>query len=405
MRILVYGGSFNPPHIGHVRSVRAAAASLRPDRIFLVPTALPPHKMLDLHSPPADERLYMTRLAFGEVPGAEILDIELKRRGASYTAHTITELKRDWPDAELIFLMGTDMLLSFSSWYHPEIIADCASLAVFSRQRGRDAEIKSTAESLHRRYGAPVYIIDGDPVDISSSELRALLPERGGSDMIPPDVYARIVQKRLYNAKPSFEWLRGQVYARLKPKRVAHVKGVEEEAVRLAERWDARVDDAREAAICHDITKNLDKTEQLRLCVKYAIMTNMTETAGEKLLHAKTGAALAADLFGLSAEVALAIRFHTTGRPGMTTLEMITYLADYIEPGREGFEGLEELRRTSYQDLDQAMELAMRMSLHEVRGKGYPAHSDTVDGQRWYLNCLRRRGLSPAHADGIPDEI
>jgi nicotinate-nucleotide adenylyltransferase len=125
----------------------------------------------------------------------------------------------------------------------------------------------------------------------------------------------------------------------------------------------------------------------------------------EKLLHAKTGAALAADLFGLSEDVALAIRFHTTGRPGMSRLEMITYLADYIEPGRNGFDGLPELRRACYEDLDLAMELGMRMSLHEVRGKGYPAHINTVEGQRWYLNNLRRKGLEPVRAAGIPDRV
>lgn len=132
-------------------------------------------------------------------------------------------------------------------------------------------------------------------------------------------------------------------------------------------------------------------------------MTDEYEAVSEKLLHAKTGAAFAKELYGLTDDVALAIRFHTTGRPGMTLLEMITYLADYIEPGREGFEGLRELRRASYEDLDLAMELGMRMSLHEVRGKGYPAHANTVEGQRWYLNNLRRKGLTPVHAEGIPD--
>lgn len=405
MRILVYGGTFNPPHCGHVRSAQAVSAALRPDKILLIPAAIPPHKPLAAESPSAEERLSMTELAAAAIPGAEVSDMELRREGASYTSDTLRALKARYPDDELVFLVGTDMLLSLPNWHEPEIICALSAIAVFARENGQAEEVEAAAERLRRDYGATVYVIPGEPVEISSTELRAALPERGGRELLPDAVYAYIIQKRLYGAKPEFAWLRGRAEKYLKPKRVAHVRGVEQEAVKLARRWDADEGDAAEAAICHDITKALERGEQLRLCEKYAIMTDELEKASEKLLHAKTGAAFAADRFGLSDDVALAIRFHTTGRPGMTKLEMITYLADYIEPGRNGFDGLEELRRSAYEDLDLAMELGMRMSLDEVRGKGYPAHFNTVEGQRWYLNNLRRRGLEPVHAAGIPDTI
>lgn len=405
MRILVYGGTFNPPHNGHVRAAQAVSAALRPDRLLLIPAAIPPHKPLAAESPSAQERLTMTELAAAAIPGAEVSDRELRREGTSYTSDTLRELKARYPDEELVFLVGTDMLLSLPTWHEPEVICALASIAVFARENGRSEEIGAAAERLRRDYGAAVYVIPGEPVEISSTELRAALPERGGCELMPDAVYAHIIQKRLYGAKPAFAWLRGKAEKYLKPKRVAHVRGVEQEAVKLARRWGADEGDAAEAAICHDITKALERGEQLRLCEKYAIMTDELEKTSEKLLHAKTGAAFAADQFGLSDDVALAIRFHTTGRPGMAKLEMITYLADYIEPGRNGFDGLEELRRAAYEDLDLAMELGMRMSLDEVRGKGYAAHSNTVEGQRWYLNNLRRRGLAPVHAAGIPDTI
>ncbi len=405
MRILIFGGSFNPPHLGHIRSVQTAAAALGPEKIFLIPASVPPHKELDPDSPSAAERLRMTALAAAMIPGAEALDIELRREGKSYTADTVCELKARYPDDELIFLLGTDMLITFPTWHEPETIAANASIAVFSREKGRQAEIERAADILRDRYGATVYVIPGEPVEASSTAIRALLRARGGAELLPGEVYAHIIQKRLYGAKPDFEWLRREAYAYLAPKRVAHVRGVEQEALRLAERWGADPGEAAEAAICHDITKRLDHDEQLRLCEKYAIMTDELERASEKLLHAKTGAALASALFGLSTDTAIAIRFHTTGRPGMTTLEMITYLADYIEPGREGFAGLKELRKACYEDLDRAMELALRMSLDEVRGKGSPAHINSVSGHAWYLNNLRRRGLAPVRAEGIPDTV
>lgn len=405
MRILVYGGTFNPPHRGHVHAVEAARRALEAERVFLVPASIPPHKPLAEGSPDAAERLRMTELAAAEIPGAEVLALELRREGVSYTSDTLRELKASFPEDELTFLVGTDMLLSLPAWHEPETICRLASIAVLARENGRESDLEAAAERLRGDFGATVHVIPGEPVEVSSSELRELLPKREGRELLPEKVYAYIIRRRLYGANPELAWLRERAYAYLKPKRVPHVVGVEQEAVRLAKRWDVSEDAAAEAAICHDITKKLEREEQLRLCGKYAIMTDEFERAGEKLLHAKTGAALAADLFGLSDEVSLAIRFHTTGRPGMSRLEMITYLADYIEPGRSGFDGLQELRRAAYEDLDLAMELGMRMSLEEVRGKGYPAHKNTVEGQRWYLNDLLRRGLTPVHADGIPDTV
>lgn len=405
MRILIYGGSFDPPHNGHVHAARTAMAALSPDKVFFIPAALPPHKTLAAGSPPPEERLFMTALAAGELPGAEALGVELRRGGKSYTSQTLRDLKARYPADELVFLVGTDMFLSLDRWHEPEVILSLASIALFARETDREPEIAAQTAALTERFGGTIYRIPGAPLEISSTQARALLPERGGCGLVPAAVYAHIIRKRLYGAKPDFDWLRRQAYAYLKPKRAAHVRGTEEEAVGLARRWGLSEEDAAEAAICHDITKKLERDEQLRLCDKYGIITDEYERASEKLLHAKTGAVFAADLFGLSPAVTEAIRWHTTGRPGMTALEQIIYLADYIEPGREGFDGLSELRRAAYEDLDGAMELGMRMSLHEVRAKGYPAHIDTVKGREWFLAAVRRKGKAPVHADGIPDEL
>lgn len=96
----------------------------------------------------------------------------------------------------------------------------------------------------------------------------------------------------------------------------------------------------------------------MNLCRKYAIICDTAETENPKLLHAKTGAALARDLFGVSDEIYEAIRWHTTGKPDMRTLEKIIYLADYIEPTRD-FPGLDRLRELAYEDLDKAMALGL----------------------------------------------
>jgi nicotinate-nucleotide adenylyltransferase len=334
-----------------------------------------------------------------------VLDLELKREGKSYTSDTLLSLREQFPDDELIFLVGTDMFLSLLTWHEPETILACAGIAVFAREDDRAEEIAAMARKLRTEYGAGVYVIPGEPYEVSSTEIRTLLPQREGRELLPALVYSYIIQKRLYGAKPELAWLRSRADSYLKPKRIPHVRGVEETAVKLASLWGADPGDAAEAAICHDITKYVDHDEQLRLCEKYAIMTDELERGSEKLLHARTGAAFARELFGLSDAVTGAIRWHTTGRPEMTTLEKITYLADYIEPNRYGFAGLEELRTTCFEDLDQAMELATRMSIDEVAGKGLPCHENTVACHAYYRQRLRDRGLAPVHADGIPEEV
>ena len=83
MRIAIYGGSFNPPHVGHVEAARSVYAELKPDRFLIIPTNIPPHKELEENSPSPEERLEYCRLAFGEIPGAEISDMEIRREGRS----------------------------------------------------------------------------------------------------------------------------------------------------------------------------------------------------------------------------------------------------------------------------------------------------------------------------------
>ena len=116
---------------------------------------------------------------------------------------------------------------------------------------------------------------------------------------------------------------------------------------------------------------------------KYGIINDTVETANTKLLHAKTGAAVARVRFGVPPEIENAIRWHTTGKPDMTTLEKVLYMADYIEPARD-FDGVDELRRLAYIDLDAAMVLGLQMSLEDLRAGGITPHENTVQALNWY---------------------
>ena len=383
MKIAVFGGSFNPPHKGHLNSALTAAKQLHPDKFFVIPDYLPPHKEMAEGSPTPQQRLELCRLNFAAVPHAEVSNMEITRGGKSYTADTLRELYARYPGAEIILLVGTDMLLTLDQWHDAEYILKNCTVAPFQRAPEDLRAIEVKAAALHAAFGTKVEIIQSTPFTASSTEIRAALTKRGGRELMTDAVYGYIIRNRLYGAKVNFDWLREKSYAMLKPKRIPHVRGCEEEAVRLAKRWGADPEQAAEAAILHDCTKKENGESQLALCCKYGITADIVERGSEKLLHAKTGAAIAEKEFGADAEVVSAIRWHTTGRANMSLLEKIIYMADYIEPNRD-FPGVEKLRALAYEDLDKAMRLGFEMSLEDIRSYGIEPHTATMQALAYY---------------------
>ncbi|HIR85749.1 MAG TPA: nicotinate (nicotinamide) nucleotide adenylyltransferase, partial [Candidatus Limivicinus faecipullorum] len=354
MKTAIYGGSFNPPHLGHVRAAAAVMEKLGPDRLLIIPTNIPPHKEMAQGSPSPEQRMELCRLAFGDIPGAELSDMEIKREGRSYSADTVGSLREMYPQDELYLVMGSDMFLSFCQWYKFQYLLDNCVLTVLSREEDDREELESFKAELEEKYSAKVLLLSHEPLPMCSEEVRERLRLGLGSEMLPEAVYAEIIRRRYYEAEPELTWLRRQVIPLLSSQRIAHTAGCEHEAVQLAKLWGEDPEKAAVAGILHDSTKNLSYDEQLILCDKYGIILDNAQRENPKLLHAITGAALAKDRFGVSEEISQAIRWHTTGKPDMNTLEKIIYLADYIEPTRD-FEGVERLRELAYEDLDAAL--------------------------------------------------
>lgn len=382
MAVAIYGGSFNPPHIGHVHVANAVWANFDPWRFIIMPAGIPPHKEMDTCGVTNEQRMEMCRLAFGEGDGLVVSDMEMKRGGKSYTSDTVRDVMALYPGEEILLVMGTDMFLTLDTWHEAEEILRSVHVVVVRRDEDKMA-IRKKALEYAKLYHTRTTIIAQKPVPAASSDVRELLPERKGREALPDKVYGYIIKGRLYGSKPDWEWLRQQAYAMLKPKRIAHVRGCEEEAVRLALRWGADIEEAAEAAILHDITKKLNLREQLILCDKYGIIPDTLEAASEKLLHSKTGAAIAGERFGASDGVYEAIKWHTTGKADMSLLDKIIYMADYIEPNRD-FEDVDTLRELAYTDLDAAMVLGFEMSLADLARYGVPPHPNTLEALDWY---------------------
>ena len=393
MKIGVYGGTFNPPHLGHLTAARAVFELLGLDLLLLIPAGLPPHKELPAGSPTPEQRLEMTRLA-GEQLGlgdkVRTLDIELERDGRSFTSDTLAQLKAQYPDSELWLLMGTDMFLTLQAWHEPEKILSLAGIAAFGRTEEDTEELFSAQrEYLYKTYPqARIFTLTiPGVIDVSSTELREKLAKGEGGNLLAPAVYGYILREGLYNTGADLKRLpisrlRPVALSYLKHKRIPHVLGTEQEAIRLAERYGADVEKARVAALLHDCTKKLDMPAQLALCGQYGIALDELEQKALKLLHSKTGAAIARDVFGVDDEIYSAIWYHTTGHADMTKLEKIIYLADYIEPSRV-FPGVDTLRKVCYEDLDKGLLLGLEMTIEEMTAMGNPVHRATVEARDW----------------------
>lgn len=373
-RIGIYGGAFNPPHIGHVRAAFSAVETLELTKLLMIPSCISPHKKLPENSPNAAQRLEMLQIAIGQDGGIEVSDLELRRGGVSYTYETVAEVSRQYPNAERVLFMGTDMFLSFLTWREPERILQDASLAVFYRGDPNElAEVAAQKQALEAM-GAKVYLVENPVTEISSTDLRRMLVFGCAESVLPRGVGAYIRANGFYGTARDYrglsvEELEQVVVSLLKPNRVAHVLGCRDTAMELARLWGADETAAARAGLLHDVTKALDGQHQLTLCNAYGIILDNFSAENPKTLHALTGSLVAQRIFGESEAVVSAIRSHTTGKANMNTLEKIIYVADYMEPNRD-FPGVEKLRGLACTDLDEALKLGLNMTLDMLKRQG-----------------------------------
>ena len=386
-RIGIYGGTFNPPHIGHISAALQAVDALRLDRLLLIPDRIAPHKALPDGSATPEQRLQMVKLAAKDHPKLEVSDMELQREGTSYTYLTVLELKEKYPDAELVLLMGTDMFLSFDKWKNPDIILQNATIGVLYRgEKGEKAAIEAEKQAMETG-GAKIELVQNDVVMISSTDLRRMLIFRCADDFLPDGVNAFIQMNNLYRTGVNYrhmpiDKLETAVKGLLKENRVAHVLGCRDTAVELAKRWGADETDAARAALLHDITKALDGPLQLTLCKEYGILLGAFSKQNPKTLHALTGSLVAQRIFGENDAVVSAIRHHTTGKADMNLLQKIIYVADYMEPNRD-FPGVEKLRQLAFTDIDAALRLGLEMTINMLKEQGREISPESMDALMW----------------------
>lgn len=174
-RLLIFGGTFDPPHNGHMALLQNAAARVKPDKILVLPDYMPPHKAKATCS--AEERLAMCQ-CFAQADSRVVVDDrELRRGGKSYTVDTVRELRKTYRDWHFYFVLGSDMLLSFETWREWQTLLKEMTLVCQSRQQGLDEAIRKKISFL-REYGGHVIFCDAPPIEISSTFLRERIKKK-----------------------------------------------------------------------------------------------------------------------------------------------------------------------------------------------------------------------------------
>lgn len=199
-RIGIYGGTFSPPHNGHLRAAQAFMEQMWLDFLFVIPAAIPPHKEME-HPVSAQDRFRMTQLAFSGMEGVYVSDMELQRGGKSYTVDTLRELSGE--DRRLFLLCGTDMLLTLDQWKEPEEIFRLCYPVYIRREKDPlldEPIIKKIAE-YQEKYGKVVRRIQAEPTVLSSHEIREKLIAGESIDgLVPEMVRQYIFDNHLYGS-------------------------------------------------------------------------------------------------------------------------------------------------------------------------------------------------------------
>lgn len=358
MKIALFGGSFDPVHIEHVRLVRAAVEELGLDKIVIMPSHLAPHKRTGAHADGA-ERLEACRIAFRDIPEAEVSAFELDAGGTSFSYLTCRAFAERYPRAERYFLVGADMLENFFSWREPDDILENVTLVACRRGgQGTDALKERFRARFHREFLSLAF----RGRNVSSTKARVALAFGKNPHILPRGVFAYLAARGSYRRKEA-EALRLE-----KPERVEHSFRVALIACERARTLGIPEEKALVAAMLHDCGKYVPLSSPL--------LEGFVPPKGvpAPVLHQYTGAYLAEHAFGVrDGEILDAIRYHTSGKAEMTLLGKLIYLADLVERGRN-FPGVVRLRTLFFKDIDACLLAALKQQLSYLTESGKPVY-------------------------------
>lgn len=373
MRIAVFGGAFNPVHREHVHLASLAVKELKLDRIIIMPSAISPHKSGKL-SVDCWHRYECCRLAFKDIPQAEVSNYELTKGGVSFTYLTCEHIADLYPDAERFLIIGGDMLTSFPGWKNPEKILSLFTLAACAREEMNGFNL--AVNRVEELFDCKVSVIHFVGEKVSSTQVRTLAAlDEDFSGYVPEDVCQYIKNNALYVMKDIIP-----VRELLSRKRWEHTLRVAVMCAQNASRVGLEERRAIIMAALHDCAKYLPPDSPL--------LTGFTCPAGtaEPVIHQYSGAYVAEHTFKISDQLILdAIKYHTTGRANMTDAGILLFLCDMLEEGRK-FEGVNFLRGLFKEDLHLCFKEALYHQVRYLQSSSDEIDSLTLTAYEWVNN-------------------
>lgn len=356
MKIGIVGGTFDPIHNGHLMLGEYAKQLYDLDEIWFMPNGNPPHKSNEKIETQTKHRVEMVKRALEGKTDFRMQLYEVERKEINYSYLTMEYFCEQYPGNLFYFIIGADSLFAIEQWAEPRrLLKTCIVLAAYRDDKDTQ-KMETQIQHLNQKYEADIRLLNTPNIDISSSQIRAMVKEGANIDaFVPPSVCSYIEEHHLYWMN-HIESIKEELHRLQGDARFQHTMGVVDTAISLAKHYDVDEEKARLAALFHDVAKPIPSEEKLRLCQNFYLPVTEVEKENPGLLHAKLGAYIAKETHGITdKDVLNAIRYHSTGRPNMTLLEKIVYIADYIEPNRNQAPNLKELRVLAYLDLDECL--------------------------------------------------
>lgn len=376
-KIAIFGGSFDPVHTEHVRLAEAAIKGLGLDKLLIMPAFAPPHKRGKELAPDCD-RIEMCRLAFSHLDKVEISDYEIAQGGTSYTYLTCRHFRGVYPSAEIFWLVGTDMLRDFPTWKNPQEILQNVTLGVCARDE-KDGWEQNEQSAFEKKFGKKFAVIHYNGAPVSSTEIRLLTAAGLSIDALTPQKVAEyIATNGLYQIPFARKALSLE-----KAERAAHSVRVARLALARARDLHLSERGVLTAALMHDCAKNLPADSPY---LEGFVSSTAWGDIPAQVLHQYQGAYVAENLFAVEdGDVLNAIRYHTSGRPNMSTLEKLIFLADMLEEERR-YTGVEELRVLFWDKdgLDKCLAEALYQTLLFLESKGGEVYPLTRAAYEFY---------------------
>lgn len=373
-RIAIFGGTFNPVHVEHVQTVVAAIDELKLDKLFIVPTFLPPHK--NVSPAKSSDRINMLKIAFRGVEKAEISDFELKNESKSYSYITAEHFRSLYKDAEIFMIVGGDMLKDFKTWKNPERILKAVNIAAVFRD---DYALDITAEREYFKsvFGTDFTLLNYAGKAVSSTEIRTYLAMGLKPQGVDDEVFSYIRENAVYPPDAYQKY----ILEHLPEKRVIHTANVVICALKKAKELGLDYEKVRIAATLHDCAKYDD----YRAYDGFSLPKDVPPP----VVHAFLGAFVAENVLGIKdAEILDAIRYHTSGKAEMSTLSKLIFVADMIEKGRD-YDGVDILRDKYEKDFESCFRICLKEEVQHLLNKKQYIYAETLNAYDYYVKNKR----------------